>query len=564
LLEKTDSKPFVRRSVLPQGPVCDGLFLVFIISLSVILYIRGLGFYSDDWAFLQFLSSSQNQSFPKVVQEFSSQAFVSRERPVQSAYYCALYWLFGLHPLGYHIVNAVVLMTGIVLFYSALRELNLNRLLALALPMVYGLLPHYSTNRFWWAAFVANLSMSLYFLSLYSDLRTLRTQPAHLWKWKSLSVAGLLGSALSYEVFLPLFFLNPFIVYHRRRELDRTGSSSPLSIRRLKVLLGSNLLLLVLLVGFKLLATIRPSGAYPNLIDQIKYIVSGSITVSYRRYGFGLPRMIWGIIHYYPDTAMFTLGGILGLTIFGYLYYVAHQSKLGLPSWTSLIKLTGLGFAVFGLAYALFFGPSCGFSPTGMENRVAIAAAVGVAFSFVGGLGLVISAFRSQKLKSVLFCILIALLSTSGFLINNTIASFWKAASRQQQEILADMREHVPTLPAGSTLLLAGTCRYDGPGVIFECFWDLTGALNVINHLHVRRADIVRPTLKITKSEISSSMGGIEYPDIYNALYIYDFDEKVIRKLTNVDSTTAYLARFTQGQGNRCPKAREGGGVPIF
>jgi hypothetical protein len=404
--------------------------------------------------------------------------------------------------------------------------------------------------------------MSLYFFSLYSDLRTLRAQPAHLWKWRSLSVVGLLGSVFAYEVFLPLFFLNPFIVFYHRRQLDRAGASAPLSRKRLKVLLGGNLLLLMLVVGFKLLVTMRPSGAYPNLIDQIKYVVNGSITVSYRRYGLGLPRIIWGIINYYPDTTVFAVGGILGLTIFGYLYYVARHSKLGLPSWTSLIKLTGLGIAVFGLAYALFFGPSCGFSPTGMENRVAIAAAVGVALSFVGGLGLVVSVLRSQKLKALLFCILIALLSTSGFLINSTIASFWKAASRQQQEILADMREHVPTLPAGSTLLLAGTCRYNGPGVIFECFWDLTGALNAINHLHVRRADIVRPTLKITKNEISSSMGGIEYPDTYNELYIYDFDEKVIHKLTNVDSTTAYLSRFIED--NRCPKAREGGGVPIF
>jgi hypothetical protein len=560
--EQMNTKPLVFESPRAHGVVRDSVFLVFAILLSVILYIRGLGFYSDDWTFLQFLSSSQNQSFPKIVQEFSSQSFVSHERPVQSVYYCTLYWLFGLHPFGYHVINALVFTTGIVLFYSALRELNLNRLLALALPMVYGLLPHYSTDRFWWGAFAANLSMSLYFLSLYSDLRTLRAQPAHLWKWKSLSVAGLLGSVFAYEVFLPLFFLNPFIVFYHRRQLDRAGASGPLNIKRLKVLLGGNLLLLMLVVVLKLLVTTRPTGAYPNLIDQIKYIVTGSITVSYRRYGFGLPRLTWGIIHYYPEVVVFTVGGILGLAVFGYLYYVARHSKLGLPSWTSLIKLTGLGFAIFGLSYALFFGPSCGFSPAGMENRVAIAAAVGVAISFVGGLGLVVGAIRSQKLKALLFCAFVALLSTSGFLINNTIASFWKAASRQQQEILADMREHVPTLPAGSTLLLAGTCRYNGPGVVFECFWDLTGALKVINHLPVKRADIVRPTLRITKNEISSSIGGIEYPDTYNELYIYDFDEKVIHRLTNADSTTAHLSRFIED--NRCPKAREGEGAPIF
>jgi hypothetical protein len=344
--------------------------------------------------------------------------------------------------------------------------------------------------------------------------------------------------------------------------LDLSGSSSSLSPKRLKVLLGSNLLLMMLVIGFKALVRIRPLGAYPYLIDQIKYIVKGSITVSYRRYGLGLPRMLWEIIHYYPDVAAFTVGGIFGLAVLGYLYFVARRTRPGLPGWAGMIKLTSLGFAIFGLSYALFFGPSCGFSPTGMENRVAIAAAVGVAISFVGGLGLLVCVLRSQKLKALLFCTFVALLSTSGFLINNTIASFWKAASRQQKEILADMREHVPTLPAGSTLLLAETCRYNGPGVVFVCFWDITGALNLVNHLHVRRADIVRPSLKITKNEISGSMGGIEYPDTYNELYIYDFNEKVIRKLTNVDSSTAYLSRFIQD--DRCPKTCEGAGVPIF
>jgi hypothetical protein len=565
LAEQNDSKALNEGSSLPKELVQDCLFLAFIILLSAILHVQGLGIYSDDWMNMYMSSLSSDQSLPGIIRFIFFARHDALIRPVQPVYYAMLYWQFGLYPLGYHITNSVVLTTGIILFYLTLRELRLNRLLALAIPTVFGLLPHYSTDRFWFAAFVGNLSMALYFLSLYADLRMLRLQRLPLWFWKLLALVSLLGSTLAYEVFLPLFFFNVLVVLYHKRRIDRAAPISLLSTKGLTALLGSNLLLLMLVIGFKAsVSSRRPWGDYPHLIDQIKYIVEGSIFVNYRRYGSGLPRLVWKIAHDYPDALAFAVGGILGLTALVYLFCVARQSKLGLPGLTTLIKLTGLGFLIFGMGYAVFFGPSCGFSPTGMENRVAIAAAVGVAFSFVGGLGLVASVVRPQKLRRLLFCVLIALLSTSGFVITNTIASFWKAAYSRQQEILADIREHVPTLPAGSTLLVDGTCRYHGPGVIFECFWGLTGALNLVNGVQVRRADIVTPSLKITKTEISNSMGGREYPDTYSQLYLYQLRQKVIHKLTNVDSTVAYLAELNQDRDKACPQGQEGQGVAIF
>jgi hypothetical protein len=62
--------------------------------------------------------------------------------------FAALDRLFGLNPLGYHIVNAFLLVAVAWLFYLVLRELRLPRLLCVALPLVYSTLPHYATNRF--------------------------------------------------------------------------------------------------------------------------------------------------------------------------------------------------------------------------------------------------------------------------------------------------------------------------------------------------------------------------------------------------------------------------------
>lgn len=132
-----------------------------------------------------------------------------------------------------------------LLFYITLRELGQPRLLTLTVPLVYVLLPHYSTDRFWIAAFQANLSIALYFLSLYADLRVLQAQAARMWTWKLLSIACLLGSTLAYEVVLPLFLLNVVLVWYRARKLhgqEGAGRGRPKIWANASTLLVINLL----------------------------------------------------------------------------------------------------------------------------------------------------------------------------------------------------------------------------------------------------------------------------------------------------------------------------------
>src|SRR5262249_30202937 len=129
--------------------------------------------------------------------------------------------------------------------------------------------------------------------------------------------------------------------------------------------------------------------------------------------------------------------------------------------------LTGL--VVFGLGYAIFLSTDrIAFSSAGLDNRVAIAAAIGVAFLFVGGVGWLSSLFHSVYSAKRVFCILVSLLCACGFLVINTVAIFWTTAYRQQQVILADIRERIPALSPGSTLIVAGICPEIGPAVVFR------------------------------------------------------------------------------------------------
>jgi hypothetical protein len=94
--------------------------------------------------------------------------------------------------LGYHLVNSGVFVLTVLIFYRALHKLGLPRLLSVSIPLVYAVLPHYFADRFWIAASHANVSMALYFLSLYSHVRAMRTRGRRLWYWKLLSIFALI------------------------------------------------------------------------------------------------------------------------------------------------------------------------------------------------------------------------------------------------------------------------------------------------------------------------------------------------------------------------------------
>jgi hypothetical protein len=562
-LLKEESLPIEPRTVIR-----DCLFLSLIFLLSLILYIQEIGFYSDDWGYIGYYRTSEDQSLPGLYHVLSESRNI-KSRPVQAFQQALLYWLFGIHPLGYHLINAGVLLSGLVLFYLVLRELKQGRVLTLVVPLVYGLLPHYSTDRLWFSGFMTSLSMPLYFLSLYADLRVLRTKGSSLWGWKLLSVLGLVGSTLSYEVFMPLFLLNPLLSWYRARQLYGSTQSKRLVQANWAILCGINLFALILVVIFKSMTASRMGtfGLISHIIWFVKLIAKAFI-VSYGDYGIGSPGVTSKLLSYYPSWSIIALGAIVGLLVFGYLYLATNHSDEEVSDRFNLVRLIVWGLFIFGMGYAIFLtNTNAIISPTGISNRIALASAVGVALSMVGGIGWVSTFLPSTRLGRRCFCILIALLCTSGFMINNAIASFWIDSYRQQQEIIVDIRQQFPTLPSESTLILDGICPYVGPAVVFESSWDLAGALMIFYGDRNLHADIVTPNMKIEEDGLASIMyGGANYTHhpYSNKLFVYDISKKTTHYLTDVQSARRYFQTFNPDFDNDCPPSGEGLGVKVF
>jgi hypothetical protein len=566
---------------IPSGTVTiqDCLFLSVVVLLSAILYIHNLGFYSDDWSFLGFLSMSPDQSISGLFRSIYSPHV--KMRPLQILYLAVLYKLFGPHPLGYHLFNTVILLSNVELFYLALRELGQRRILSLAVPLLYGLFPLYSTDRFWVAAFQANLSMALYFLCLYSDLRAVRARQTRLWYWRLLSVMSLLGSSMAYEVTLPLFALNPLLVWCRARQFDSSDPGRRWVRTHLATSLASTLLALTLAVAFKALTTIRLGNQTGNAqyflsivrraiaLDYGEYDyglnLKQAILVNYGEYGLGLPRIAWKILQDYPDAAISTVGGFTGLIIFGHLYHVASKSDTELISKQCARGLIALGPIVFVLGYAVFLtNYNVLFTTTGIGNRTAIAAAIGVALSLVGALGWLSNLLPSDRLRKHAFCALVALLCTASFLITNTIASFWERAYRQETEILNDIHRQFPSLPEGCSLILDGVCPYVGPAIVFESSWDLAGALLIHYRDYTLRADVVTPSLKIREDGLYTSLYEIEHHYPYDNMFIYNYEQKVTYRLTSAEDAHRYFQAINPAYKNACPQGHAGYGVPLF
>ncbi len=191
----------------------DSLFLAAIVLLSSSLYVGRMGFYSDDWYFFDRMSRAESRTIPDLFRSLHEPEYAMR--PAQLLYFASLHSLFGMQPLGYHLVNTLVFVAMAVFVYLALRGMDVGRVLAVSIALVFVLLPHYSTNRFWFSTIAHTLSMAFYCASLYALLRALKAwDRLRYLLWLVASIVALAASGLSYEVPLPLFALNAGLAWY--------------------------------------------------------------------------------------------------------------------------------------------------------------------------------------------------------------------------------------------------------------------------------------------------------------------------------------------------------------
>lgn len=564
LLAVSGKEPMSKVTDAKHQTFVDCVFISIVSFLSSILFVFQLGFYSDDWAFLGNFRMSADQSFVGLTKTFlfpPGKPSDTIMRPVQALYDSLLYKLFALDPLGYHLVNEVVFITIGILFYLVLKRLQVPRVIALAIPVVYVLLPHYSTDRFWYAAFQINLSICLYILSVYAGLRFIQGGKVESWYWMFVSLMAIVISTLSYEVVIPFIFLSIPLFWRVRRQYQPNA--------RLILIIGSIVCVLLVTV-FKWLTTTRlEHGPLTdisfNYIHYVGYIVHTATWINYKVFIVGLPHILWNILHTYPNPITVTAGVILGFSIFVYLYTTFSQKAVRFPERNYFFKLLCLSFPIFLLGYAIFFvNNNIGFTPTGIGNRVAIAGAIGVAFSIVGGFGWLCSTVVPRRFSNLVFCLLIACVCAANFIVLNTLATFWVSAYSQEQLVMKHIVQKFPSLPSRVTILLDGMCPYLGPAIVFESNWDLRGSLQVEYKDQSVRADVVKQNIQVKGDGIYTKIYDqvARYP--YGNTFLYNLKTDTVYPLTNEASAKEYFQATQFSNINNCPNYSDGHGVDVF
>jgi hypothetical protein len=545
------------------GHTGDLIFLTGVVLASVTTYVVRLGFYSDDWAFLAVMSHSQDQSLAGLFGALWDFNATLRMRPTQIAFQTMLYSAFGLEPLGYHVVNAVLLAGMIALLYLVLLVLRVPRSIALSVALVYALLPSYSTDRFWFAAFGYALSMALALGSIYADLRALGSS-RRLLGWKIVSLVLLASACFGYEIVIPLLLVSPVLTWiHIRR---RHGEASRLLGIPAVAYLFAPYPILAFAIGYK--ASIASgSGFAGEPLFYVVRLVVGAVTVHFGSFGIGLPHAAWWSIGRLPAVAI-ALGIVLGLVVFLYLMIVLRgQDRFAVSrTW---VRLAAAGALVFTLGYAIFLTTArIGFSSSGPSNRTGLAAAMGAAAVVVAGVGLLTSRASTEGARRVAFAASIGTVCSMGFFVVGALGEYWVASSLRQDAVLRDIRTDLPSIPPGTTIVLHGVCPYEGPAVVFESSWDLDGVVKIAYGDPTLSADVTTSNLTVGSDGIETTVyggpGTAAFHPYGEQLRVYDHVTGRIIELPDEQAALDYFGGRDPDESGRCPPGAPGYGEVLL
>lgn len=558
----------------------DILFLAVVTALAAAPYVTSVGFHADDYGMLQAFVFSEDQSLPGVFQSLFGE-HQDRSRPVHVLYSSILYTLFGLNPTGYHLANVLVLVLVCTFFYLALRALRQPRVVLVAVPLLFALLPHYSTDRVWIAAYQIPLSLLFYFVSLHADIRAVGAEGVRSLAWRALGGLGLVASLLAYEITLLLFLLNPLIAWRHARQLPVRRDRSQLRARVAASLLVNGCLIAAIAV-FKTTISDRlgmGEGLVPHFGRQLYVLISPfhalseyglnlwkALHVNFVQYGIGIPYVVWQFVTDYAGPAQVVPAVAAGALSFGYLYALARRAESVLGDRTGWLRVLIGGLVVFAAGYGTFLlTPQIALTPTGHGNRVSMAAAIGVAIALIGVIGWLSGGARAGTARAALFAGLVGFFGASAVLINGTIASFWIKAGHEQRAALGSIRQAYPTLPGGTVLIVDGLCPYVGPGIVFDNFFDLGAALRIMYRDLSIQADVVTGRLRVTDAGLASSYYTVSKTYPYGeSLILFDLARGTSQRLTDEQTARRHLEPRGARTPGSCPEGSEALGAPIL
>ena len=539
-------------------PALDCAFLGVAVVVSLVVYVWSLGLYLDDYAILWRMSASDDHSLFGL---YDAVRPGTGQRPLQAGLFAFLYRLFGLHPLGYHLFNAALLVSIAVLLYLVLRELRMPRAICVAVPLVYSMLPHYASERFWLNAFQISLSTAFYLLSLYAALRAVRASRWGFGGWLAIAVVGIAGSLLSYEIAFPLFALNLALVWWASRQSDDA------TVDRTRV----TAMIAVLAVGMVAVGLLKTAavathgqngygiGFHGGVAHHYAYLGWGAFKVNFGTYFAAFPYVLWWIFSHQFSAANAGVAAAVGSLAFVYIWPLTraeHTVRATGGVWRALV---GGGLVAMVLGYSTFLAASTFlFRSAGIDNRINAAAALGVASALVGGIVWVAQRVV-PRYGDVVFAVGVALVVSAGVLVIQTLGTFWTQATAKQHTVMAAILTESRSIPAGGTFILDGACPEVGPTPVFADDADLVAALKIkLGERAPARADVASDGLRASDGRLHVTLRYADHSDtrtysLKEDLVVFDYASRRISRLATEAQARSYIVRR---HSSSCPPLR--------
>lgn len=583
----------------------DSLFVACVVLLATGYGLLDLGFHSDDWALIAELALAPDQS---LAGGFAALKPHDRAiRPLQFGLLALVHRTFGTGPLPYHIAQFGLVLASAVLLLHLLRKLGLTARVALATAVVWAVLPHHSSARLWVAAAQVPLAATAYLAHVLADLRAAERSGWGAVAWRLLSGVAALASLFSYEIFLPFILATPFLTRWWRRGVGRTaggheararpprsggldraaqlapapgpdGGAEPGRPVPFPVAAAPAFAAVALALAAKVLWQAR----LPTWTFWHRFLRGGrtylEIAVEDATvYGLRAPLTLWRAA-LEADPLGVAMALTAGAAVFVYL--LARRPGLsegppalfegggsralsagGSPVSPGTLLVAGLGAHVGGYAVGFLTG-GFGSGPTGLNNRAAMAASLGVALVLCALAAL--AARRAGGRAGALFAAAIALVVASSGVANAAITEGWVAAAGRQEEVLDGIRDRLPDVRGIDYLLVAGVCRYEGPGIVLGSPWGVSGFLRLAYGTPAIAGDVVAPGTRVDGSGVRT--------ELYREVSLYPFrglvgyDHRGGRLVTLGDSTAAaaFVRRALEGDARTGCEGEPGRGAPIF
>ncbi|MBO0701534.1 MAG: hypothetical protein J2P38_01280 [Candidatus Dormibacteraeota bacterium] len=402
----------------------EPLLLAVAVGLSLALSVEGAAFIGSDWSILATMAGAHDHTIAGLV--YALGAGQPAVAPVQRWYLAVLYSLLSWQPLGYWAINSALLLGAMILAYFQVRQLQMPRLVAVAVPAGAAASLGFAVGG---NALGDGLALLLGMLGLYAEVRAMRHGLRRYWCWKPAALVCLAGACLSSPT------VSVLLVAGLMQTIRRAPTLGDAELGRLR--------------GGQLRLTqgglaVSAAGALAALVGMSPGWSMTAVTA----WAQSVPGYLWDVLRDPTGEPLYVGLGALTALLMGVTLWRASS-----PSWSAAVSWrTWLALAVLGV---LTTGIGAGASWYGRPGAIT---AAGLAMAAAGSLGLVAALLPTDLLRREVLSVLLVLTCAAALVAGSAALEAHGAVYRGERAAAASLVRALPRVPPDSTILIEPAC----------------------------------------------------------------------------------------------------------